>query len=131
VKALIAQGCPGTHSAALVVHSDVAVWLGEEIKQLRRTAERLPARTSENHSVDLLKPSVMRQAEKAQRHNLEAREECTQLLILLFNTSIPLAMALLIPKTRGHLCNQCGNSHRQASSAAISKLRPWQDNWEQ
>lgn len=64
MKSLTAKGCPRAYSDALLVPSEVGVLFREEIKQLRRTTEMLPARTYENHSTDLLKPSVTRQTEK-------------------------------------------------------------------
>lgn len=46
MKSLITNGCPHPYSDVVLVHFEVGVLFREEIKQLRRMAERLLARFS-------------------------------------------------------------------------------------
>lgn len=86
MKSLLVKGCPHTYSDALLVQSEVGVLFREEIKPLRRTTERLPARTYENHSSDLLKPSVMRQAEKRHKDTTGVQERNVHSSLSCFST---------------------------------------------
>lgn len=86
MKSLIAKGCPHAYSDALLVHSEGGVLFREEVKQLRRTTETLPARTYENHSTDLLKPSVMRQAGKRHKDTTGEQERNVHSSLSCFST---------------------------------------------